>query len=183
LSVDNHPKVPTLRAVDHCAYTVPDLDEAVQFFVDHFGAELVFYDGPFVDDESDGMRRRLNVDPRARTTIAMIRVGKHHNVELFEYAAPDQRAVLPRNSDIGGHHLAFYVDDIDSAYDYVRSIPGVVVQEGPNGVDPAAPVAGQRWFYFLSPWGMQLELTSCAGAGFYEGLPGAAMASPSATWR
>src|SRR6476646_6318261 len=57
LSVDNHPKIPTLRAVDHCAYTVPDLDEAVQFFVDHFGAELVFYDGPFVDDESDGMRR------------------------------------------------------------------------------------------------------------------------------
>ena len=42
LSVDNHPKIPTLRAVDHCAYTVPDLDEAVQFFVDHFGAELVF---------------------------------------------------------------------------------------------------------------------------------------------
>ena len=69
MSVDNHPKIPTLRAVDHCAYTVPDLDEAVQFFVDHFGAELVFYDGPFLDDESDGMRRRLNVDPRARTII------------------------------------------------------------------------------------------------------------------
>jgi len=51
LSVDNHPKIPTLRAVDHCAYTVPDLDEAVQFFVDHFGAELVFYDGPFLDAE------------------------------------------------------------------------------------------------------------------------------------
>lgn len=183
MSVENGPKVPTLRAVDHSAYTVPSLDEAVDFFVAHFGGELVFYDGPFRDEESDGMRRRLNVDPRAESRIAMIRIGKHHNVELFEYKAPTQQTALPRNSDVGGHHLAFYVDDIDAAYEYVRSIPGVVVQEGPNCVDPAAPVAGQRWFYFLSPWGMQLELTTCASDGFYEGLPGSAMAPPSATWR
>src|SRR5262249_40500989 len=71
MSAPNQSRVPTLRAVDHCAYTVPDLDEAVRFFVDHFGAELVFFDGPFVDDESDAMQRRLNVDPRARTRLAM----------------------------------------------------------------------------------------------------------------
>jgi catechol 2,3-dioxygenase-like lactoylglutathione lyase family enzyme len=183
LSFNGGPKVPTLRAVDHCAYTVPNLAEAVQFFVDHFGAEVAFHDEPFFDKRSDGMRRMLNVDPRAQSKIAMIRIGKHHNVELFEYDAPEQRTVQPLNSDIGGHHLAFYVDDIDAAYDYVRSIPGVVVQEGPNGVDPVAPVVGQRWFYFLSPWGMQLELTSCATDGFYEGLAGAAMAPPSRTWR
>ena len=155
MSVDNHPKVPTLRAVDHCAYTVPDLDEAVQFFVDHFGAELVFYDGPFVDDESDGMRRRLNVDPRARTKIAMIRVGKHHNVELFEYAAPDQRAVLPRNSDIGGHHIALYVDDLDLAIAHLVE-HGVTVLGAPTA--SKGPHEGQRWVYFLAPWGMQFEL-------------------------
>jgi catechol 2,3-dioxygenase-like lactoylglutathione lyase family enzyme len=183
LSVERESKIPTLRAVDHSAYTVPNLDQAVAFFVDHFGAELVFRDGPFADDVSDGMRRRLNVDPRAVSKIAMIRIGKHHNVELFEYTTPVQQTVLPRNSDIGGHHMGFYVDDIDAAYGYVRSIPGVVVQEGPNGVDPAAPVAGQRWFYFVSPWGMQLELTTCASGGFYDGLPGAAMAPPSASWR
>jgi len=183
MSADLGPKVPTLRAVDHVAYTVPDLDEAVRFFVDHFGAELIFRDGPFVDDEGDGMRRRLNVDPKAKCTIAMIRIGKHHNVELFGYDAPQQHTELPRNSDIGGHHLAFYVDDIDAGYDYVRSIPGVVVQEGPNGVDPNAPVAGQRWFYFQTPWGMQMELTSCPTGGFYDGLPGGGMAAPSATWR
>ncbi|MGV9803619.1 VOC family protein [Mycobacterium sp. NPDC003449] len=177
------PKVPGLRAVDHVAYTVPDLEQAVGFFVEHFGAELIFFDGPFADAESDGMRRRLNVDPAATCTIAMLRIGKHHNVELFEYQAPGQRTEPPRNSDIGGHHLGFYVDDIDAAHDYVSAIPGVVVQGGPNGVDPAAPVAGQRWFYFLTPWGMQLELTSFAGEGFYDGLPAAAMAAPSPAWR
>lgn len=177
------PLVPTLRAVDHSAYTVPNLADAVRFFTEHFGAEVAFYDGPFCDPDADGMRRRLNVDPQAQSRIAMIRIGAHHNIELFEYEAPDQRTTQPRNSDIGGHHLAFYVDDIDAAYEYVRQIPGVVAQEGPNGVDPAAPVAGQRWFYFLSPWGMQMELTTCAAEGFYEGLPGNQMAAPSPTWR
>ncbi len=179
----HQPKVPTMRSVDHVAYTVPDLDEAVAFFVDHFGAELIFTDGPFADGESDSMRRRLGVDPGARCTLAMLRLGQHHNIELFEYDAPDQVRTPPTNSDVGGHHLAFYVDDIDAGYEYVKAIPGVVVHEGPNGVDPAAPVAGQRWFYFRSPWGMQLELTSCAGGDFYDGLPGARVAPPSETWR
>jgi catechol 2,3-dioxygenase-like lactoylglutathione lyase family enzyme len=183
LSVEREPKIPTLRAVDHSAYTVPNLDQAVAFFVDHFGAEVAFHDGPFVDDASDGMQRRLNVDPRAVSKIAMIRIGKHHNVELFEYTAPVQQTELPRNSDIGGHHIGFYVDDIDAGYEYIRAIPGVTVQEGPNGVSPEAPVAGQRWFYFQTPRGMQMELTTCATGGFYDGLPGAAVAPPSQTWR
>jgi catechol 2,3-dioxygenase-like lactoylglutathione lyase family enzyme len=180
---ERQPKVPTMRAVDHVAYTVPDLDAAIAFFVEHFGAELIFKDGPFADGEGDAMRRRLDVDPKATCSLAMIRLGRHHNVELFEYDSPDQSNALPRNSDVGGHHLAFYVDDIDAGHAYVKSIPGVVVQEGPNGVDPAAPVAGQRWFYFQSPWGMQMELTSCASVGFYDGLPGANVAPPSETWR
>ncbi|HZT10373.1 MAG TPA: VOC family protein, partial [Actinomycetota bacterium] len=31
--------LPGLRHVDHAAYTVPDLDEAVRFFVEVLGAE------------------------------------------------------------------------------------------------------------------------------------------------
>lgn len=177
------PKIPTMRAVDHVAYTVPDLDAATAFFVDHFGAEVIFTDGPFADGEGDAMRRRLDVDPKATCRLAMIRLGRYHNVELFEYHAPEQVQSVPRNSDVGGHHIGFYVDDIDAGYEYVKAIPGVVVQEGPNGVDETAPVAGQRWFYFRTPWGMQLELTSCAAEGFYDGLPGANVVPPSESWR
>jgi catechol 2,3-dioxygenase-like lactoylglutathione lyase family enzyme len=169
--------------VDHAAYTVPNLAQAVDFFVEHFGAELIFNDGPFADARSNAMLRRLNVDPAASCRLAMLRFGQHHNVELFEYDAPDQQRILPRNSDVGGHHLGFYVEDIDAAHAYVSSIPGVWVQEGPNDVLPDAPVAGQRWFYFQTPWGMQLELTTCSTPGFYDGLPGAGMAAPSTTWR
>ncbi len=42
------------------------------------------------------------------------------NFEIFQYEAPDQNPVLPKNSDIGGHHLAFYVDDFDVALEYLK---------------------------------------------------------------
>ncbi len=182
-SISVTPKIPTLRAVDHVAFTVPDLESAVQFFVDHFGAELAYRDGPFFDSESDGMTRRLNVAASARCSIAMLRLGKHLNLELFEYEVDGQAVTPPRNSDVGGAHLAFYVDDVDAAHAYLATIPGVTLQEGPNGVAADAPVAGQRWFYFSTPWGLQLELTTSVGTGFYEGLPGARMAPPSEEWR
>ena len=99
MSVENGPKVPTLRAVDHSAYTVPSLDEAVDFFVAHFGAELVFYDGPFRDEESDGMRRRLNVDPRAESRIAMIRIERDRAV-IIEICLRDADAMELAANDL-----------------------------------------------------------------------------------
>ncbi|WP_433259793.1 VOC family protein (plasmid) [Streptosporangium sp. CA-135522] len=169
--------IPTLRSVDHVAFTVPDLDAAIAFFVDHTGGELIFRDGPFVDEAGDGMTRRLNVDARAGCTLAMVRLGRL-NLELFEYTAPEQSTTQPRNSDIGGHHLALYVDDVDTAHAYLSSVPGVTLMEGPNGVADDSPVFGQRWFYFTTPWGLQMEITSCADGTFYRGLPGERMAPP-----
>jgi catechol 2,3-dioxygenase-like lactoylglutathione lyase family enzyme len=170
--------IPTIRSVDHVAYTVPDLVEAIDFFVRYLGGELAFTDGPF---SGDYMRTKLNVDPSASCRLAMIRMGATMNLELFEYQAPDRRVEVPRNSDIGGGHLALYVDDVDLAYEYLTTVPGVIVQEGPNGVAESSPVRGQRWFYFLTPWGMQMEITSDATARGYRGLPGARLALPS-TW-
>jgi catechol 2,3-dioxygenase-like lactoylglutathione lyase family enzyme len=172
--------VPNLRSVDHIAFTVPDLDEAVRFFTEHLGGILVYTDGPFRGAEA--MRGRLDVHPDAICSLAMVRMGRRMNVELFEYASPDQRTEPPANSDVGGHHLAFYVDDVDKAYEYFRGVPSVTLMAGPNDVDPDAPVAGQRWFYLRTSWGLHLEMTTCAAGGFYEGLPGAGMAQPAESW-
>ncbi|MFJ6983819.1 MULTISPECIES: VOC family protein [unclassified Streptomyces] len=174
--------IPTLRSVDHIAFTVPDLDEAVAFFTDHVGGELVFRDGPFADPDGDGMTRRLDVHPRAECTLAMVRLGRL-NLELFSYTAPGRTTVRPRNSDAGGHHLALYVDDPDAAYAYLAGVPGVTLMEGPNDVTADAPVKGQRWFYFTTPWGLQMEITSCPDGSFYRGLAGARMAPPAGQWQ
>ena len=67
---------------------------------------------------------------------------------------------------------------MDAARAYLAEVPGVGLMDGPNGVAEDAPVTGQRWFYFTTPWGLHMEITTCVGAGFYDGLPGARMAPP-----
>src|ERR671916_2459467 len=92
------PGIPGATAVHHVAYTVPDLNQAVEFFTDVIGAELVYILGPVQDSEGDWMTRQLGVAADARAHVAMLRLGPVTNLELFEYTAPDQRQSLPRNS-------------------------------------------------------------------------------------
>ena len=89
---------------------------------------------------------------------------QEHLVQRDE--APDQRAVPPKNSDIGGHHLAFYVDDIEVAVEYLKG-NGIEVLGSPS-VRTEGPHGGQTWVYFLAPWGLQLELVSFPGGKAYE---------------
>ena len=53
--------------------------------------------------------------------IRFFRLGNGTNIELFDYDAADGQTPQPRNSDIGGHHLALYVDDLDAAVAYLRA--------------------------------------------------------------
>lgn len=157
--------IPGLRGTDHIGFTVPNLDEAHDFFVNVIGCEYVYSLGPYVADD-DWMQTNLNVHPR--TTIRELRFyrcGFGTNFEIFEYVPADGQAPQPRNSDIGGHHLAFYVDDFDAALAYLRS-HGVRILGEPTNSKNASE--GQRWVYFLSPWGMQFELVSFPNGKAYE---------------
>jgi len=158
--------LPGLRGTDHIGFTVPDLDEAVDFFVNVIGCEP-FYDlGPFQFDD-DWMERQLNVHPRTvMRRLKFLRCKHGSNFEIFEYEAPDQNTAQPKNSDVGGHHLAFYVDDMDAATAYLKE-KGVRILGEPV-VRTEGPSAGQTWVYFLAPWGMQLELVSFPGGKGYE---------------
>lgn len=158
--------LPGLRGTDHIGFTVPDIDKAVDFFVNVLGCEAFYQLGPFQSDD-DWMSTHLNVHPRTvMRRLVFLRCGHGSNFELFEYEAPDQRQEQPRNSDIGGHHLAFYVDDISAAVDYLRERSIRVL--GDITIRTAGPSAGQSWVYFLSPWGMQLELVSFPHGKGYE---------------
>ena len=162
----NTDTLPGLRGTDHIGFTVPDLDEAVDFFVNILGCEA-FYDlGPFQADD-DWMQTHLNVDPRTvMRRLKFLRCKNGSNFEVFEYEAPDQNRAQPKNSDIGGHHLAFYVDDMDAAVAFLKG-KGVHVPGEPT-IRTVGPSAGQSWVYFLSPWGMQFELVSYPQGKGYE---------------
>src|ERR1700750_677473 len=86
-----HRGIPGATAVHHVAYTVPNLNQAVEFFTEVIGAELVYVLGPVQDSKGDWMTRHLGVPADARAYIAMLRLGPVTNLELFEYTAPGQR--------------------------------------------------------------------------------------------
>ena len=85
------------------------------------------------------------------------RLGGQAIFEVFEYEAADQARCRPRNSDIGGHHVALYVEDLDAAVAHLRARGFDVLGEPDSSRGPSE---GQRWVYFLAPWGMQFELVS-----------------------
>ena len=161
--------LPGLRGVEHIGFTVPDLEKATRFFVDIIGCEYVYSLGPFADDTGDWMTQHLNVPARARVKeLRFFRCGFGPNFEIFEFEGDDLNGDPPRNCDVGGHHLAFYVDDFDTACTYLRECSLRLL--GEPTVRTTGPSAGQTWIYFLSPWGMQLELVSFPQGKGYERL-------------
>lgn len=160
--------LPGLRRVDHIGLTVPDLDEAHRFLVDILGCEYLYALGPYAarGDDRDWMARHLNVHPEAvMVENRWFRCGDRAVFEVFHYTSPDQRHVMPRNTDVGGHHVAFYVDDLDAAIAHLRA-NGVQVLDGPTA--SSGPAEGNRWIYFLSPWGLQFELVSYPGGKAWD---------------
>lgn len=111
--------VPGLRGHDHTGITVPDIKQAADFFINALGCKEAMSFGPFADEKGNFMADLLNVNPRAVIhQITLVRCGYGSNIELFQYSSPDQKTVTPKNSDVGGYHIAFYVDDIKAAKDY-----------------------------------------------------------------
>jgi catechol 2,3-dioxygenase-like lactoylglutathione lyase family enzyme len=160
-------QIPGMRGHDHTGVTVPDMKQAVDFFTDVIGCEKAMSFGPFADDKGTFMQDVLGVDPKAVIEeITMMRCGFGSNVELFKYTAPDQKDLQPKNSDIGGFHIAFYVDDVAAAKTYLEG-KGVATRMGPIPVSEG-PAACQSILYFQAPWGLQFEAISYPGGMAYE---------------
>ena len=106
--------IPGLRGGDHIGITVPDMGQAHEFLVGVLGCEFV-YALPEMRHDDDWMLEHLNVDPRRVVNeIRFYRCGFGVNFEVFEYQRHDGQRDVPRNSDLGGHHVAFYVDDMEA---------------------------------------------------------------------
>ncbi|MBE7213247.1 MAG: VOC family protein [Gluconacetobacter diazotrophicus] len=174
--------IPGARDVDHVGLTVPDLDQAVKFFVDVLGADLLWTDGPTSDPHGDSMAKKLGVDPRASMRLAMLRLGPNLNVELLEYHAPDQNIRMPLNSDVDVPHLAFYVDDVEVASKYLEE-HGCYLLGGPNVTPEGNPRAGQVMRYAVTPWRFTIELVHRPDHMPYEKDTDARLYGPAASWK
>src|SRR5256885_16680381 len=94
-----------LVGLDHVGLTVPDINQAIEWFEDILGAVAPLTFGPFAGSFLEGA---LDVVPGTKIDqITMLRIGHSANIELFQYEAPGQRRDEPRNSDWTGNHIAF----------------------------------------------------------------------------
>ena len=156
-----------LVGMDHVGITVPDINQAIEWFEDVLGASAPLTFGPFpagafVASVVD-VAQTASIDQ-----ITMLRIGHSANIELFQYTAADgQRHDVPKNSDWTGHHVAFYVTDIAPAVEYmvekgVRRMPA-----GPFTLTQG-PAAGQTIQYFQTPWGSYIEFISYPNGMAYD---------------
>lgn len=166
LSTAARAELPGLRGTDHIGMTVPDLAQAEDFFGRVLGCQTLARNGP-LSSSDDWLARHVGVDARSQIrAMALLHCGAGANLELFEWSAPDQDRRQPRNSDYAGHHLSFYVDDIQAAADWLRK-NGVDTYDGPFTTQDG-DYAGQWVLYFRTPWGAHLELVSYPNGLGYE---------------
>ena len=140
---------------------MPSLEEAIAFYLDAFGGQVLYRMGPL--DSRDMPRtdgRDWTADfidvPDARVTFAGVRLAGTLLLEIYEYERPLGTSRPPRNSDLGGHHIALRVDDVEAAAEYLLS-KGCRMMRGPIVV-PGGPLLGSRSWYFADPWDNYFEL-------------------------
>ena len=153
--------IPGVAGIEHIGLNVPEIETATAFFKSVLGAETLYDVGPF-ESPDDWMASHLAVHPRARINkIRMLQVANGPTLELFEFTSPDKDPRVPKNSDAGGWHVAFYVEDMERALVALKT-HDVEIQSGPVAMTEG-PSAGLSWLYFKAPWGQQLELVSYPG--------------------
>lgn len=151
------PPLPGVLGVDHIGFTVPNLGQAHDFLVDVLGCEYMYKLGPF-SDRGSWMSTHLGVaDDSVMRELRFYRLGGQAIFEVFEYLSKRRATRPPLNSDVGGHHVAIYVHDLDAAIAALEK-HGVEILGEPTMSRGASE--GQRWIYFRAPWGMQFELVS-----------------------
>jgi catechol 2,3-dioxygenase-like lactoylglutathione lyase family enzyme len=137
--------------VTHTGVTVSDIERTSAFFRDVLGftvTEPMQHSGDYVS--------RLHGVADAAVKIAFCS-GGGHTIELIQYVNPAPRPVVRReHNDTGFMHIAFMVEDIDTAVQALRAA-GFEPFSEPQVVQ-AGPRKGGKNVYARDPAGLVLEL-------------------------
>jgi catechol 2,3-dioxygenase-like lactoylglutathione lyase family enzyme len=142
--------------VDHLAFVVPELEEAVDLFCTVLGADKVM-ESTLTHPGGSWMSEQLDVDASAAATLAHLRLGPITNIELWEYSAPTQRVAAPDIADRGGHYLSILVDDISLAHKYMLGARGFSTDERVQSEKSRARSVVSR-FMCRTEWGLAIEV-------------------------
>ncbi len=158
-----------VRGIDHVGITVPDLEAATAFFVEALGAQ-VLYDtlkkGQTPQEGEDLERRLRFLRGSSIRAMRLLRLGNGPSLELFEYAAPEQRPPA-RPNDLGLQHFAVYVEDMDAALARFQAAGGEVFSR-PHELPPLEQGPGNAFCYAKAPWGTVIEFIRYPSPQPYE---------------
>ncbi len=79
--------MPGLRGADHLGITVPNLEDAIDFFTRVIGCEYIYYGGETGNDPAF-MVERLNVHPQASNRYCFLRCGNGYNFGTVRILEP-----------------------------------------------------------------------------------------------
>ena len=171
--------IPTAHGVDHFGVTVPDLEQAVTFFQEVLGAELL-WKLPASGLPGDAMSARYRVDPRARIALAMLRLGPNTNVELLQFQVPVQRVDMPGMEEVGAPYLGFYVDDVARACTWLEQHGCTLLKDA--DVPPGSPQESQHGRFVATPVHLMIKVLSRPAHLPYEKDTKARLAGPASAW-
>ena len=167
----------SILGLHHVGFTVPNMEQAVQFFHDIFGAVTIMECGS-VDVDDDFMAKHLGVPKGVKIADQrIIQIGRGGALELFEYTGVEGEQSIKHNGEVGAMHIAFEVDDAYEVAERMRSA-GVDLLEGPTLIK-GGPMNNLVWLYLRSPWGQYLEVVSTNGPLGYEADGGPKLWTPS----
>jgi catechol 2,3-dioxygenase-like lactoylglutathione lyase family enzyme len=172
--------LPGFLGFDRMTVTVANLDEASVFFQRVFGMAAVGKEE--APGERPEYRAWANADIRATPSWARLLRSPYLNFELVECPPyPRQERIWPAMFDVGGWHLAFYVDDMDAAFAWLTT-------EDVHILGPKKPAyfyeAGDEAYtvHCLAPFGLYFELVTYphgrfrqaehTGTAWHPGRPG-----------
>jgi catechol 2,3-dioxygenase-like lactoylglutathione lyase family enzyme len=138
--------------VHHTGLTVSSLSEALHFWVEVLGFELLLRDslakGAFLT--------QVTGVENSEVSLAMVR-GHGHVIELLQYTGPpDRTKVEARPCDVGATHVAFFVDDLEAVLHRMSECGWNAL--GIPQVVPEGPWTGTRVMYVRGPDGITIEL-------------------------
>lgn len=141
-----------IHGLHHVAIGVPDLEAALEFYVEAFGCEQAFrstFDGDRPDADAV-----IGID-RVAASAAMLKLG-NANVELWEYRTPEPEDLRSPANGLGYPHIAISVTDIE---DEAERLLGL----GMTFVGPPVDMGHQKAIYGRDPFGNLIELYEWVG--------------------
>jgi catechol 2,3-dioxygenase-like lactoylglutathione lyase family enzyme len=152
-----------IRTIDHVALTVPDLDQATEYFTKAFDGRIV-YEGQTREEEplaGPVNEKRFGMPEDGKVAARRVmNIGGSVNVELFCYEGMKHQPPA-HTYDYGLQHFAVYVDDLQQAARDVLAAGGrlyetdAYIEAVKNGRGPS-----QGWLYTETPWGSVIEMVT-----------------------